>query len=125
MKKYLIILMCALSLSACKQASTQISDNATQINAALAAHKAVLLDVRSPDEFNSGHVNGAILAPHDSIAQTIAGIASDKNQTIYLYCRSGHRAGIALDTLKGMGYTKVENLGGLGDLAQYGLAVVK
>ncbi|MBS1174447.1 MAG: rhodanese-like protein [Burkholderiaceae bacterium] len=117
--------MCVISLTACKQASSQIQVNATQINAELAARQAVMLDVRTPDEYQSGHVRNALLVPHDSIAQTISSIAPDKNQTIYLYCRSGRRSGIAFDTLKGMGYTHIVNLGGLSDLAQYGLSIEK
>ena len=46
-----------------------------------------------------------------------------KNQKIYVYCRSGRRSAIATETLKGMGYTNVTDLGGLGQLGQYGLRV--
>ena len=125
MKKIAYILIFILSLTACKQVTSQTQINATQINSELVTKQAVLLDVRTPDEYRSGHVDNALLAPHDSISQTITGIAPDKNQIIYLYCRSGHRAGIALNTLKTMGYTRVVNLGGLNDLAQYGLSVKK
>lgn len=117
--------MCAISLAACKQASSQVQVNATQINTELATRQAVILDVRTPDEYHTGHVGNALLVPYDSIAQTIATVVPDKNQTIYLYCRSGRRSGIAFDTLKGMGYTRVINLGGLSDLAQYGLSIEK
>ena len=117
--------MCVISLTACKQASSQVQVNATQINAELAARQAVILDVRPLAEYHSGRVRNALLVPYDSIAQTILTVAPDKNQTIYLYCRSGRRSGIASDTLKGMGYTRVVNLGGLSDLAQYGLSIEK
>ena len=125
MKKLLCIVMCVISLTACKQASSQVQVNATQINAELAARQAVILDVRTPDEYQTGHVGNALLVPHDGIAQTITTVVPDKNQTIYLYCRSGRRSGIAFDTLKGMGYTRVINLGGLSDLALYGLSIEK
>ena len=125
MKKILCILICVLSLVACKQTDPRASVDATQINDQLTARQAVLLDVRTPDEYRSGHVSNAVLAPYDSIAQTILTIAPDKNQTIYLYCRSGRRSGIAFDTLKGMGYNRVVNLGGLSDLTQHGLTIEK
>ncbi len=112
------------TLIACQQTNSQ-SINATQIPQELAAHQALLLDVRTPDEYNSGHVSTAILAPHSNIGQTIASIAPDKNQKIYVHCRSGHRSSLAFDTLKSMGYTNVVNLGGLNDLAQYGLTIGK
>lgn len=125
MKKILLIVMCVMSLTACKQTTSQTQVTATQINAELAARQAVLLDVRTLAEYHSGRVRNALLVPYDSIAQTILTVAPDKNQTIYLYCRSGRRSGIASDTLKGMGYTRVVNLGGLSDLTQYGLTVEK
>ena len=128
MKKILIALLCLFAftvLTSCKQTTPQSSLAPAQISAELGSHQAVLLDVRTPDEFNAGHVGNAILAPHDSIAQSIGKIAPAKDKRIYLYCRSGRRSNIALDTLKSMGYTDVINLGGLNDLAQYGLSIMK
>lgn len=71
-----------------------------------------LIDVRSKSEWDEGHINGAILIPHTQIEQKIADYVSDKNYPIKLYCRSGHRASIAEDALKKMGYQNVVNLGG-------------
>lgn len=86
----------------------------------------VLLDVRSPEEFASGHLRGAVNIPHDRIAEEIAAVVSDKSAQVILYCRSGRRAGTALDTLKSMGYGNVSNFGGLEDAQEHlGLPVEK
>ena len=85
----------------------------------------VLLDVRSPEEFASGHLRGAVNIPHDRIAEEIAAAVPDKSAQVILYCRSGRRAGTALDTMKSMGYGNVSNFGGLEDAQErLGLPVV-
>lgn len=73
----------------------------------------VVIDVRTPQEFSQGHVAGAINLPHDSIAAHVADAVPDRATPVILYCRSGRRSAIALETLRGMGYSKVENYGGL------------
>jgi phage shock protein E len=73
----------------------------------------VLIDVRSEQEFQSGHIEGAINLPHGSIGQTIAAAKVSKDDHVQLYCRSGQRSGLALETLKGLGFSKAENYGSL------------
>lgn len=73
--------------------------------------KFVVIDVRSTDEFNSGHVEGAVNLGYSSIAQGIAKVCPDKSQRIYLYCRSGGRASMAQAELARLGYTDVYNAG--------------
>lgn len=73
------------------------------------------IDVRSAEEFQTGHVGMAVNIPVDEIGAKIASVTTDKNAEIYLSCKSGRRAGIALETLKGLGYTKVTNVGGIDD----------
>jgi phage shock protein E len=73
----------------------------------------VLIDVRSEAEFQSGHIAGAINLPHGTIGQTIAGAQVSRDDHLILYCRSGRRSGLAMDTLKGLGFSKAENYGGL------------
>ena len=76
---------------------------------------AILLDVRSPEEYAEGHLQGAVNIPHDRIAGEIGGLAPDKTAAIILYCRSGRRADTALKTLRKMGYEDLQNLGSLED----------
>lgn len=73
------------------------------------------IDVRSAEEFQTGHVATAVNIPVDQIAERIKEVTTDKNADIYLSCKSGRRAGIALETLKALGYTKLTNVGGIED----------
>lgn len=73
----------------------------------------VLVDNRTPEEYAAGHLPGARNLPYDGIADTIGAAAPRKNTRIKLYCRSGRRSGIAKETLEKLGYTAVENLGGM------------
>ena len=78
---------------------------------------AILIDVRSPGEFSSGYIDGAISLPLDTIGQTIAAAVPDKCATIIVYCRSGARSASARNLLIAMGYQNVSNGGGVGALA--------
>jgi rhodanese-related sulfurtransferase len=69
-----------------------------------------VLDVRSPEEYASGHVPGAVNIPYDQIASRIAEVPRD--QDVVLYCKSGRRAGIAAEVLAGQGYTRLQHLEG-------------
>jgi len=71
---------------------------------------AFVLDVRSPEEYASGHVPGAVNIPYDQIASRIAEVPKD--QDVVLYCKSGRRAGIAAEVLAGQGYTRLQHLEG-------------
>ena len=78
-------------------------------------NNAVLLDVRTPEEHKSGYLDGAVLLPLAELESKISSKVSGKNTPIYIYCRSGRRAGTAVEKLKTMGYTDLHNLGGLKD----------
>lgn len=73
----------------------------------------VLLDVRSLDEYNSGHIPTAVLLPHDEINSKAEALLSDKNKEIVVYCRSGRRSAIAAEALGKLGYTNVQDFGGI------------
>lgn len=83
--------------------------------------KGVWIDVRTPEEFKKGHLQGALNIPADQIAAKIAAVSPDKKAPVNLYCRSGRRAEAALQELKKMGYTNVTNHGGYEDLLKKGL----
>jgi len=74
-----------------------------------------VIDVRTEGEWKTGHIDGAILIPHDQIKEKIANYIRDKKAPIVLYCRTGHRAGLALNALKEIGYQNVQNYGGYED----------
>ena len=83
--------------------------------------KGVWIDVRSAEEFNAGHLQGAVNIPHDKIIEGVKALGSDKDAPFNLYCRSGRRAEAALTELKNAGYTNVTNHGGYEDLVKKGL----
>ncbi|GAA0661598.1 rhodanese-like domain-containing protein [Rheinheimera tangshanensis] len=76
------------------------------------------IDVRTAEEYRAGHLEGAVHIPFDEIEQKITTISADKTQDIQLYCRSGRRSGIALETLRRMGYNNVTNAGAYEQLKQ-------
>ena len=72
----------------------------------------IWIDVRTVDEYNSGHVSDAVNIPHTEIAKGIFALSGEEDALIYVYCRSGRRSGIAKTTLEDLGYTQVVNVGG-------------
>lgn len=75
-----------------------------------AAHDVVLVDVRTPEEYRAGHKEGALNIPVDEVEQLASQLLPDKNAVILLYCRTGKRADKAMETLRKMGYSHLENL---------------
>jgi len=79
---------------------------------------ALLVDVRTPGEFSSGHLPKAINIPLDQIEVSLPGRVADKSQVILLHCQSGMRSGLAKRKLNRLGYSKAYNLGSYGRAAQ-------
>ena len=74
----------------------------------------VILDVREQDEFDSGHIPGAILLPVGTTAEdSAAAVIPGKDTTVLVYCRSGNRSKTASDALVKLGYTQVYEFGGI------------
>jgi len=85
----------------------------SDLSALLAApgSNALLLDVRTKEEYDSGHIAGSVLMPFDAIK--VSFVEADRNRPIVVYCRSGRRSSIAAETLAEMGYTDVSDFGGI------------
>ncbi len=78
----------------------------------------VLLDVRRDDEYISGHIPGAVLHTNEMMTkENTESLLGDKNQHIYVYCRSGRRSKEASRKLAAYGYTNVVEIGGILDYA--------
>lgn len=77
------------------------------------------IDVRTAEEYASGHVPQAINIPYDEMAGRIGELKLSSDQAIYLYCKSGRRAGWAQETLQELGYSQVTNVGGYEDAQHY------
>ena len=75
----------------------------------------IILDVRRADEFAGGHIPGAINIANEDIIDTEPEELPDKNQTIYVYCRSGNRSKQAAAKLAAMGYSNIIECGGIID----------
>lgn len=83
-----------------------------------AKKQSIWIDVRSAEEYQAGHIAGAVNIPHTDIAQKISSITTDKDAEIHLYCRSGRRSDVALQELKKLGYTNITNQGAYDDLVK-------
>ena len=75
----------------------------------------IILDVRTIDEYNAGHIPNAICIPNESIGSDIGSKLPNKEQLILVYCRSGNRSKQAVEKLKDLGYTNLIEFGGIVD----------
>ena len=75
----------------------------------------IILDVRTPEEFDGGHIENAILLPDYEVKDNVQNISPDKTKTILIYCRTGRRSEIAAKQLINMGYTNAIDFGGIVD----------
>ena len=73
---------------------------------------AVLLDVRTPQEYREGHIPGSNNIPLQQL-ENVEEIAENKDTVLYVYCHSGARSRQAVSLLKHMGYTNIHNIGGI------------
>ena len=74
----------------------------------------IILDVREQDEYDSGHIPGAVLLPVGTIDEiTAAEVIPEKDSTVLVYCRSGNRSKTASSTLAELGYSNVYEFGGI------------
>ena len=76
---------------------------------------ALIIDVRTQQEFDTGHIPGSVLLPIEELADGIGQLVPNLDQEILLICHSGRRSAAAAMTLAGMGYTSVTDLGGIID----------
>lgn len=74
----------------------------------------IILDVREQDEYDSGHIPGAVLLPVGTIdEETAAEVIPEKDSTVLVYCRSGNRSKTASSALSELGYTNIYEFGGI------------
>ena len=75
----------------------------------------IILDVRTQEEYDQGHIPGAIVISHEKIEEKAEEVLTDKDQLILVYCRSGRRSKIAAEALVELGYTNIKEFGGIID----------
>lgn len=110
--KLIPILLLSLVLIACDSADMTTETAITAIE-----QGALIIDVRSEEEVASGMLPNAVHIPHDDILAGTKSLNLSPDQSIVLYCRSGNRSGIALETLKSAGFTHALNGGGYAALS--------
>ena len=75
----------------------------------------IILDTRTQEEYDEGHIPGAIVISHEEIMEKAEDVLTDKDQLILVYCRSGRRSKIAAEALVELGYTNIKEFGGIID----------
>ena len=122
MKKLIFIFLAVMMLTACAQ-NTEKDQGAVYVNITVEDAKSIMdseegyiiLDVREQDEYDAGHIPGAILIPYTQIEEKANEMLPDKDQLILVYCRSGRRSKIAAQSLAELGYVNVKEFGGIID----------
>lgn len=119
MKKIIIIIFMCITICGCTNSSVELSQSSLiscETKDALMNEKenVVLIDVRTPEEFNEGHLENAINIEYDSIVETLKNNDSITFDThIIVYCRSGNRSSIAHEALYNVGYKNIYDLGAM------------
>lgn len=108
MTKRLLLMLCGITLLAFVGCASTNQNKPTAIK-----ENAILIDVRNPDEFKNGHLEGAINVPQADIETIISSIVPDKAAPVYVYCRGGREATMAAEKLKSLGYSDIHNLGAM------------
>ena len=122
MKKLIFLLLAVMVLTACGQ-DKENDQGAVYVNITAEEAKQIMdneegyiiLDVRTQEEYDEGHIPGAIVISHEEIAEKAEEVLTDKDQLILVYCRSGRRSKIAAEALVELGYTNIKEFGGIID----------
>ena len=122
MKKLVFLLLAVMLLTACGQ-DKEKDQGAVYMNITAEEAKQIMdteegyiiLDVRTQEEYDEGHIPGAIVISHEEIAEKAEEVLPDKNQLILVYYRSGRRSKIAAEALVELGYTQIKEFGGIID----------
>lgn len=120
MKKLIPIVLSALMLTGCAGAGNQTNSyRQISMDEAVAMMEQesgyIILDVRRPDEYATGHIPNAINVPNENIGTDEISQLPNKDQLIMVYCRSGRRSKEAAEKLVKLGYTNIVEFGGILD----------
>ena len=122
MKKLIFLLLAVMLLTACGQ-DRDNDQEAVYLNITAEEAKQIMdseegyiiLDVRTQEEYDQGHIPGAIVISREEIAEKAEKMLTDKDQLILVYCHSGRRSKIAAEALVELGYTNIKEFGGIID----------
>lgn len=120
MRKLILFLLMAMLLTACGQANENEEEPVYMNITAQEAKEImdteegyIILDTRTQEEYDEGHIPGAIVISHDEIEGRAEQMLPDKDQLLLVYCRSGRRSKLAAETLVKLGYTNIKEFGGI------------
>ncbi len=99
-------------VTGCSSDHDRVSASRAQLSASTGAQP-IVIDVRTPEEFASGHIQGAVNIPLAELERTIASVVPEKSTPLFVHCQSGGRSARAKATLSKLGYTHVTDLGSL------------
>lgn len=116
----LVLVMTGCSNKSSEEGNMNVKTQYVKISPAEAkeiidSKEAIVLDVRTKDEYDQGHIEGAVLLPVDEISAKAEEVLKEKKAKILVYCRSGNRSATAAKTLIEMGYENVLDFGGIID----------
>ena len=112
MKKYFLLLLLFFMLGCSSSDDSNV--NYMKAKELIINNGAILVDVRTEDEYNSGHIEGAVLLTLDDIDKDTAyDVIGDVDNYVIVYCKSGVRSEEAYNKLKDLGYNNVYNLGSI------------
>lgn len=114
MKKIVLLFSAALLLAACSSTAEYRKISALEAKEMIEAETPIIVDVRTAEEFASGHIANAINIPVESISTAPIELP-DKEALILIYCRSGNRSEQATRKLLDLGYTNLYDFGGIID----------
>lgn len=120
----LLGLVALFTVAACTSNAT--STNIRQVSPSEAVELLdtyTVIDVRTPEEFATGHIAGAINIPVEAADFEARIDPLERTDPYLLYCRSGRRSGIATETMKDAGFTEIADAGGIADLARAGAPI--
>ena len=122
MKKLILLLLAVILLTACgkdkenDQGAVYVNITAKEAKRIIDSKEVyIILDVRTQEEYDEGHIPGAIVISHEEIAEKAEEALTDKDQLILVYCRSGRRSKLAAEALVELGYTNIKEFGGIID----------
>ena len=119
---FVLLLLAVIFLTACGK---DIENNQGAVYMNITAEEAkqimdseegyIILDVRTQEEYDQGHIPGATQISHEEIEEKAEDVLTDKDQLILVYCRSGRRSKLAAEVLVELGYTNIKEFGGILD----------
>lgn len=107
-----LLALAAAWLFACSPEGGEVTSISPETLLTAAPPNALILDVRTPGEFEGSHVPGAVNVPHDQVSARLDELGADLDRPVIVYCESGKRAGLAEAALVEAGFSNVQHLEG-------------